>query len=40
MAEVHKLRAQIQALVRINYPDADADITLQLVPPSDFQVSC
>jgi len=38
MEEIHKLRAQISNIVRINFADTDAGFTPNLPPPQDIQV--
>ncbi|KAI0004526.1 P-loop containing nucleoside triphosphate hydrolase protein [Russula compacta] len=38
MEEIHKLRAQISNIVRINFADADAGFTPKLPPPQDIQL--
>ncbi|KAI0300291.1 P-loop containing nucleoside triphosphate hydrolase protein [Russula brevipes] len=38
MEEIHKLRAQISNIVRINFTDADAGFTPKLPPPQDLQL--
>jgi len=39
MEEIHKLRAQISNIVRINFTDTDDGFTPKLPPPQDIQVS-
>jgi len=38
MEEIHKLRAQISNIVRINFADTDDGFTPKLPPPQDIQV--
>jgi len=38
MEEIHKLRAQIGNIVRVNFPASDPKIFDKLPPPSDFQL--
>jgi len=38
MEEIHKLRAQISNIVRINFADTDAGFNPNLPPPRDIQV--
>jgi ATP-dependent RNA helicase DHX37/DHR1 len=38
MEEIHKLRAQISAIVASSFPDIDAGFTPKLTPPSALQV--
>ena len=39
MEEVHKLRAQISAIVQSNFSSVDAAFVPNLQPPTDLQVS-
>lgn len=39
MQEIHKLRAQISAIVQSNYPGLDAGLDPKLKPPDETQVS-
>lgn len=39
MEEIHKLRAQISNIVRLNFTDIDDGFTPKLPPPQDIQVS-
>ncbi|KAF6757513.1 DHX37 protein [Ephemerocybe angulata] len=38
MEEIHKLRAQIGSIVRVNFPASDPKIFDKLPPPSEFQL--
>ena len=39
MEEIHKLRAQINSIVSVNFPGSETGFESKLKPPSDLQVS-
>ena len=38
MEEIHKLRAQINSIVQVNFPDLNTEFVANLLPPNTLQV--